>query len=261
MDKKIVELDAKIDKKISDLDIKTDLSINGVSDVVDKDLQPKVAGLQTAKESMQKQLQDALVKVDAVAKQTAECRNIADKNVQHLEHSKTHLENMQAELKKVENKLVELNKDIHLVAQQTEAVNWAYAHGKMTAPLATPTSAPSLNLAEVEVFVCVCGVALRVFFDVCVCARIQTTGMRPEVARLTVCVCVFVCVNGLKCPTQSESCVAFCRICEDAGDITATKHVCSFASMYTGAQGQQQHRRKQRRRARRFGGIYTGVCG
>jgi capsule polysaccharide export protein KpsE/RkpR len=100
MDKKIVELDAKIDKKVSDLDIKTDLSINGVFDVVDNDLQPKIAGLQTDKESMQKQLQDALVKVDAVAKQTAECRNIADKNVQDLELSKTLLQNMQAELKK-----------------------------------------------------------------------------------------------------------------------------------------------------------------
>jgi capsule polysaccharide export protein KpsE/RkpR len=85
MDKKIIELDAKIDKKNSDLDIKTDLSINGVFDVVNNDLQPKIAGLQTDKESMQKQLQDALVKVDAVSKQTAECRNIADKNVLDLE--------------------------------------------------------------------------------------------------------------------------------------------------------------------------------
>jgi hypothetical protein len=70
---------------ISDLDAKTDLSINGVFDAIDNDLQPKIAGLQTDKESMQKQLQDAILKVDAVAKQAAECRNIADKNVLDLE--------------------------------------------------------------------------------------------------------------------------------------------------------------------------------
>ena len=45
MDKKIIELDAKLDRKISDLDAKTDLSINGVFDVIDNDLQPKIAGI------------------------------------------------------------------------------------------------------------------------------------------------------------------------------------------------------------------------
>ncbi len=81
----INELDAKIDQKISDLDVKTDLSSKGIFDVVNNDLQPKIADLQTDKESMQKQVQDALVKVDAVAKRTAGCRSIADETVLGLQ--------------------------------------------------------------------------------------------------------------------------------------------------------------------------------